>query len=62
MSQNRKEVPLQTSFWASLSEDIWAVGIATVLIVGVLLWALLHEGLKFATPVYQWADTSDLFR
>lgn len=61
MSQNRKEVPLQTSFWASLSEDIWAVGIATVLIVGVLLWALLHEGLKFATPVYQWADTSDLF-
>lgn len=48
------------SFWARLSEDIWATGIAGLLIAGVLGWALMVPGFKFPVPVYQWADGTEL--
>ncbi|MES1215959.1 MAG: putative sulfate exporter family transporter [Bacteroidota bacterium] len=49
------------SFFATLSEDIWAVLISGLLIVVVLLIALVSEDFKFTTPVYQWENTEDLF-
>ena len=50
------------SFFATFSEDIWAVVIASAVIIGVLVWALSSPaGFKFIVPVYQWADTNDLF-
>jgi uncharacterized integral membrane protein (TIGR00698 family) len=45
----------------NLSEDIWAVIIGGLLIATVLIEALLSPSFKFTTPVYQWADTEDLF-
>ncbi|MFN7118099.1 MAG: YeiH family protein [Saprospiraceae bacterium] len=44
------------SFWSDLSEDVWALLIAGVLLLGVLGWAFISPGFKFITPVYQWAD------
>lgn len=59
------ETPLQkqtepTSFWATLSEDIWAVVIAGVLLVGVLAWAWASPAFTFTAPVYRWADANVL--
>lgn len=51
----------KTSFWATLSEDIWAVLIAGVLILGVLGWALAAPTFKFVAPAYGWTNTDDLF-
>ncbi len=52
--------PEPTSFFARLTEDIWAVLIASVVIIGILVWAFAEPGLKFTTPVYQWASGADL--
>jgi uncharacterized integral membrane protein (TIGR00698 family) len=46
--------------WAHLSEDIWAVGIAGLILLLVLGWALLQPEFKFSAPVYKWADSADL--
>jgi uncharacterized integral membrane protein (TIGR00698 family) len=43
-----------------LSEDVWAVIIGALLITAVLVIAFLKPGLKFTTPVYQWANADDL--
>jgi len=51
----------KTSFLPQLTEDIWAVLIASVLIAGVLIWALLAPDFKFVAPAYQWASANDLF-
>ncbi len=51
----------KTSFWATVSEDIWAVFIASVLMVGVLIWAFAAPDFKFVTPNYGWADANALF-
>lgn len=49
-----------TSFFARLTEDIWAVLIASVVILGILVWAYTDSTFKFTTPVYQWASGADL--
>lgn len=50
------------SFFATFTEDIWAVVIASVVIIGILVWALSSPaGFKFILPAYQWADTNELF-
>jgi uncharacterized integral membrane protein (TIGR00698 family) len=48
------------TFFAWITEDIWAVIIASVLISGVLLWAFIFPEFKFSAPVYQWANVGDL--
>ena len=50
-----------TTFKPLLSEDWVAFIIGGVVILGVLLIAGLAPGFKFKTPVYQWANTQDLF-
>lgn len=45
----------------ALTEDIWAVLIATFLIAAVLLWAFASPEFKFTTPVYQWVNVAELF-
>jgi uncharacterized membrane protein YadS len=45
----------------NLQEDGWAVLIATLLIAVVLGVVFLTTGIKFTTPVYQWAGTDELF-
>lgn len=51
----------QRSFWTGLSEDIWAVLIAGVLVGGVLIWAFAAPDFKFITPVYKWANGNALW-
>ncbi len=46
--------------WATFSEDIWAVGIAGLIFVLVLGWALMNPDFKFSAPAYKWTSTSDL--
>jgi uncharacterized integral membrane protein (TIGR00698 family) len=46
--------------WANFSEDVWAVGIAGLIFVLVLGWALMNPDFKFSAPAYKWASTSDL--
>lgn len=53
--------PKQRSFFSGLSEDIWAVLISGLLIGIVVVSALADSNLKFPVPVYQWANTNDLF-
>ena len=50
-----------TTFKPLLSEDWVAFIIGGVVILGILLIAGLAPGFKFKTPVYQWANTRDLF-
>jgi uncharacterized integral membrane protein (TIGR00698 family) len=47
-------------FLSRISEDIWAVWIGGLLIVAILVIAFLSAGLKFTTPVYQWATADYL--
>jgi uncharacterized integral membrane protein (TIGR00698 family) len=48
------------TFLGQLSEDIWAVFIATIVIVGVLAWAFFAPDYKFSTPDFKWSNTDDL--
>src|SRR5258706_12019510 len=49
------------SFFRELSEDGWAIGIGGLIISGIVVVALSSAGFKFTIPVYQWANTDDLF-
>jgi uncharacterized integral membrane protein (TIGR00698 family) len=49
-----------TNKWANISEDVWAVGIAGLIFVLVLGWALLQPDFKFSAPAYKWASGADL--
>src|SRR3954469_11528128 len=49
------------TFFSALTEDWWAVIIGGFLIAVILVFALALPGFKFTTPVFQWADTNDLF-
>ncbi len=65
-NESTPQTPLQkqtesASFWATLSEDIWAVLIAGVLLVGVLAWAWASPAFTFTAPAYQWADVNALW-
>ena len=53
--------PSKSPFWTRLTEDLWAVLIAFVLVAAVLLWAFASPEFKFTTPVYQWGDVTELF-
>lgn len=44
----------------SLSEDVWAVIIGSVVIGGFLVTAFLLPGYKFSTPVYGWSSGNEL--
>ncbi|MDX1939434.1 MAG: putative sulfate exporter family transporter [Saprospiraceae bacterium] len=62
--ENRSDAIEQSqsgSFWVGLSEDIWAVLIAGVLILTTLAWAWIAPDFKFAAPVFKWANSDDLF-
>jgi len=48
------------SFFSRITEDIWAVIIAGILIALVLSWAFIFPDFKFVAPVYQWANTGEL--
>ena len=50
-----------TAFRSLLSEDWVAFIIGGAVILAVLGIALLSPAFKFTTPVYQWADSRDLF-
>ncbi len=52
---------LKGSFFSELTEDWWAVIIGGLFITGILVIAALFADLKFTLPVYQWANTEDLF-
>lgn len=43
-----------------ISEDIWAVIIASVIILMVLVYGIVNAGLKFTTPAYGWENTDEL--
>jgi uncharacterized integral membrane protein (TIGR00698 family) len=49
------------SFLSTLTEDGWAVSIGSLLIAAVLLISISGDGYKFKAPVYQCADSSELF-
>jgi uncharacterized integral membrane protein (TIGR00698 family) len=51
----------EITFRSLLSEDWVAFIIGGAVILAVLLLAGLYPGLKFPTPVYRWANSSDLF-
>jgi hypothetical protein len=51
---------MKQTFFATLTEDWWAVIIRGALVAAILLFANALPGLKFTTPVYQWADANDL--
>jgi uncharacterized integral membrane protein (TIGR00698 family) len=57
-SLHKKE---NTTFFSRLTEDWWAVIIGGLLISAILGSALASPSFKFTLPVYQWADTNDLF-
>ena len=50
-----------SSFFARLTEDWGAVVIGGIITLAILLFAIATPGFKFTLPVYQWADTTDLF-
>ena len=54
------ELPGKPSFWAEISEDIWAVILGGLLIAVLLVIALLTRNFEFTTPVYQWKNGDDL--
>jgi uncharacterized integral membrane protein (TIGR00698 family) len=58
---HEKDVQAEKSFLYQLQEDGWAVLIAVILLTGVLAAALLDPQWKFRVPVYQWANSSELF-
>jgi uncharacterized integral membrane protein (TIGR00698 family) len=49
------------SFFSELTEDWWAVIIGGLFITGILVIAALSADLKFTLPVYQWANSEELF-
>ena len=49
------------AFYSDISEDGWALWIGGLLITVTLLVAFLSTDFNFASPVYQWADTKELF-
>lgn len=51
----------KTTFFSKLTEDIWAVLIASVVILGILVWAFSAPNIKFTTPDFKWADSNELF-
>lgn len=57
-SINKKPIAGTASAW---SEDIWAVSIAGIIILGVLSIALTSSDFKFTTPAYSWSNANDLF-
>ncbi|WP_153796190.1 YeiH family protein [Foetidibacter luteolus] len=48
------------SFFGTLTEDWWAVLIASAIIAGVLAIAGWAEGFKFTAPVYRWDNAAEL--
>jgi uncharacterized integral membrane protein (TIGR00698 family) len=52
--------PAKKGFFASFTEDIWAVTIGSFIIVAILLLSTLVTGFKLQLPVYAWANSSDL--
>lgn len=44
----------------TISEDNWAILIASALIAGILLIAFAAPDFKFSTPVYKWGDSTSL--
>jgi uncharacterized integral membrane protein (TIGR00698 family) len=56
-----EETPPKPTGWAAVSEDIWAVLIASVLMAGILGFAFAASDFKFTTPAYGWANGSELF-
>lgn len=51
----------KVSFFSELTEDWWAVIIGGLFITGILIIVALSAGLKFTLPVYQWANSEELF-
>lgn len=60
LQQDKNSTP-SNSFFGKLTEDWWAVGIGGILIVLVLLSTIIFTEIKLTAPVYQWANTNDLF-
>lgn len=50
------------SFLSALSEDSWAIIIGGLLVAVVVMIGLFDSSYKFSTPVYQWANKTDLVK
>lgn len=51
----------KTSLLNRITEDIWAVLIASIIIAGVLVWTFTYPDFKFTLPAYQWANGEELW-
>lgn len=60
--EKAEQVPAEKlSFFARLTEDWWAVIIGGIIVLAILLFATATPDFKFTLPVYQWADSNELF-
>jgi len=58
---DEQDTAAKDTFFSRITEDWWAVIIGGFFIAVILLIALVFPGFKFTAPVYQWANTTDLF-
>jgi uncharacterized integral membrane protein (TIGR00698 family) len=49
------------SYVSRWSEDIWSLVIGGFIIASILLFVSIFPGIKLPLPVFQWADTDELF-
>ncbi len=61
IEKDENDVVVRTTFFSRLTEDWWAVIIGGIIITAILLVAFASPGFKFSLPVYQWANSTDLF-
>lgn len=59
--KTNNNITIKPAFFTRLTEDWWAVIIGGIIITAILIFALYSPGFTFTTPVYQWADSKDLF-
>lgn len=60
MTEPTTNTSAETSFWTTITEDIWAVLIAGVLIVGILTLALAAPTYSFTPFAFKWATGGEL--
>jgi len=59
--KNENDTETKKTFFSRLTEDWWAVIIGGIIVSAILLFAVASPAFKFSLPVYQWANSKDLF-